>query len=33
LELGGNNATIVMNDANLELAIKGSIFAAVGTCG
>jgi len=33
LELGGNNATIVMPDANEELVIKGSLFAAVGTCG
>lgn len=33
LELGGNNASIVMDDANLDLAIKGSVFAAAGTCG
>lgn len=33
LELGGNNAVIVMEDANLELVLKGSLFAAVGTCG
>jgi len=33
LELGGNNATIVMEDASLELVLKGSLFAAVGTCG
>lgn len=33
LELGGNNAQIIMGDANLELAIKGAVFAAVGTCG
>jgi aldehyde dehydrogenase (NAD+) len=33
LELGGNNAVIVMPDADLELAFQGSIFAAVGTCG
>lgn len=33
LELGGNNATIIMDDANLELAIKGSCFGAVGTAG
>lgn len=33
LELGGNNAVIVMEDANLELALKGCAFAAVGTCG
>lgn len=33
LELGGNNATIIMEDANLELAFKACTFAAVGTCG
>ena len=33
LELGGNNATIIMEDANLELAIKGSCFGAMGTAG
>ncbi len=33
LELGGNNASIIMADANLDLAIKGSLFGAVGTCG
>lgn len=33
LELGGNNAIIVMNDANLELAVPSALFAAVGTCG
>ena len=33
LELGGNNATILMDDANLELAFRAVIFAAVGTCG
>jgi len=33
LELGGNNATIVMEDADLDLALKSSVFAAVGTCG
>jgi len=33
LELGGNNAAIVMPDADLELVFQGSIFAAVGTCG
>lgn len=33
LELGGNNASIVMPDADLDLAFKGSVFAAVGTCG
>ena len=33
LELGGNNASIVMADADLELALRGSLFGAVGTCG
>lgn len=33
LELGGNNAAIIMNDADLELAFNGSIFSAVGTAG
>ena len=33
LELGGNNATVVMPDSDLELAFQGSIFGAVGTCG
>jgi acyl-CoA reductase-like NAD-dependent aldehyde dehydrogenase len=33
LELGGNGATIIHEDANLELAIKGSVFGAIGTCG
>ena len=33
LELGGNNCTIIMEDANLEMAFKACTFAAVGTCG
>jgi aldehyde dehydrogenase (NAD+) len=33
LELGGNNAIIVMPDADLSLALRGSVFAAVGTAG
>jgi len=33
LELGGNNATIVMDDANLEIALRSVLFASVGTCG
>ncbi len=33
LELGGNNAVIVMNDANLDLALQGVLFGAVGTAG
>ncbi len=30
---GGNNAIIVMNDANLDMAKRAVLFAAVGTAG
>jgi aldehyde dehydrogenase (NAD+) len=33
LELGGNNGVIVMNDANLDLAVPAVLFGAVGTAG
>ncbi|MFZ0012625.1 MAG: aldehyde dehydrogenase family protein, partial [Acidimicrobiia bacterium] len=33
LELGGNNAVIVMDDADLDLAVRGALFSAVGTSG
>jgi aldehyde dehydrogenase (NAD+) len=33
LELGGNNAVIVMDDANLDLALRAVLFGAVGTAG
>lgn len=33
LELGGNNAVIVAPSADLELAIRGIVFGAVGTAG
>ena len=33
LELGGNNAMIVMDDADLDLATRAALFAAVGTAG
>ena len=33
LELGGNNATIILDDADLDMAMKAVVFAAVGTCG
>lgn len=33
LELGGNNAIIISEQANLEIAIRGSLFGAVGTAG
>jgi aldehyde dehydrogenase (NAD+) len=33
LELGGNNAIIVEADANMDLAVRGILFGAVGTAG
>jgi aldehyde dehydrogenase (NAD+) len=33
LELGGNNAVILAESANLDLALRGIVFAAVGTAG
>jgi aldehyde dehydrogenase (NAD+) len=33
LELGGNNAIIVMNDASPDLAVRAVLFGAVGTAG
>lgn len=33
LELGGNNAVIVMDDADLNLAVRSIVFGAVGTAG
>ncbi len=33
LELGGNNAIVVMDDADLDLAVRAVLFAAVGTAG
>lgn len=33
LELGGNNAMIVMDDADLKLALRATLFSAVGTAG
>jgi aldehyde dehydrogenase (NAD+) len=33
LELGGNNAIIVMEDADTELAVRAAVFAAAGTSG
>lgn len=33
LELGGNNAAIVAPSADLDLALRGIVFAAAGTCG
>eukprot|EP01029_Cantina_marsupialis_P026454 TRINITY_DN712_c0_g1_i1.p1 TRINITY_DN712_c0_g1~~TRINITY_DN712_c0_g1_i1.p1 ORF type:complete len:528 (-),score=163.00 TRINITY_DN712_c0_g1_i1:537-2084(-) len=33
LELGGNNAAVVCEDADLDLVVRGSVFGAVGTCG
>lgn len=33
LELGGNNAIIITPDANLDIAVLGAVFGAVGTAG
>jgi aldehyde dehydrogenase (NAD+) len=33
LELGGNNAIIVMDDCDLDLAVRAIVFGAVGTAG
>ena len=33
LELGGNNAIIISENADLDITIIGSLFGAVGTCG
>jgi aldehyde dehydrogenase (NAD+) len=33
LELGGNNAIVVLDDADLNLAVRGIVFGAVGTAG
>jgi aldehyde dehydrogenase (NAD+) len=33
LELGGNNAAIILDDADLDLALRAVLFGAVGTAG
>jgi aldehyde dehydrogenase (NAD+) len=33
LELGGNNAIIITENANIDMAIRGAVFGAVGTAG
>ncbi|XP_034945489.1 putative aldehyde dehydrogenase family 7 member A1 homolog [Chelonus insularis] len=33
LELGGNNALIVTNDADLDMAIRAAVFSCIGTAG
>ncbi|HMF36455.1 MAG TPA: aldehyde dehydrogenase family protein, partial [Isosphaeraceae bacterium] len=33
LELGGNNAIIITSSADIEMAVRGTVFAAVGTAG
>jgi aldehyde dehydrogenase (NAD+) len=33
LELGGNNALVVLDDADLELALRATLFGSVGTAG
>ncbi|XP_058798604.1 putative aldehyde dehydrogenase family 7 member A1 homolog [Phymastichus coffea] len=33
LELGGNNAMIVLDDADIEMAVKSAVFSCIGTAG
>jgi aldehyde dehydrogenase family 7 protein A1 len=33
LELGGNNAIIVADDADLEMVVRATVFACAGTAG
>lgn len=33
MELGGNNAVIISNQANIEIAVKSVVFGAIGTTG
>jgi aldehyde dehydrogenase family 7 protein A1 len=33
LELGGNNAMVVLDDADMNMALPAAVFSAVGTCG
>ncbi len=33
LELGGNNAIIISEHADIEMAVRATVFGAVGTCG
>jgi len=33
LELGGNNAMIITESADMDLVLTGALFGAVGTCG
>ena len=33
LELGGNNAIIISQDANIDISIRASVFGAIGTAG
>lgn len=33
LELGGNNAMIICEDADVKMALNAAFFSAVGTCG
>jgi len=33
LELGGNNAIIISEQADIEMAVRATVFGAVGTCG
>lgn len=33
LELGGNNALIVADDADVDMVVRAAVFACVGTAG
>ena len=33
LELGGNNAIVAMDDADMEMVVRAVLFSAVGTAG
>lgn len=33
LELGGNNAIVISENADIEMAVRATVFGAVGTCG
>ncbi len=33
LELGGNNAIVISDQADIEMAVRATVFGAVGTCG
>ena len=33
LEMGGNNAIVVLDDADLDMVVRSVLFASVGTAG